>query len=186
MKLFFTTTEDNAFQIGPTPVGRLVAASERFAMVFLFAIFAGGIFFLPDYLGRYRQNEPEPGFHVYLLLICGLFVAFVASLVRFVRKEVWVLDLDEDMLVYETSRMLGGFQQAGVDLDDVEYLAYEPAAFPGTSGIYVTIEGAERVETICESRFSHESIRTIAESLESFIDERGWDIDHDLSADASK
>jgi hypothetical protein len=186
MKLFFTTEEDNALQIGPTPIGRLMAASERFAMVFLFAIFAGGIFFLPDYIGRYRENEPEPGFYVYLLLICGLFVAFVASLVRFLRKEVWVFDLDEKMLVYESSRMLGGFQQAGVELADVEHLSYEPAAFPSTSGIYVTVEGAERVETICESRFGHDSIASIAAELASFIDESGWDIDHDLSADASK
>ena len=186
MKLYFTAEEDNSLQIGPTPVGRLLAASERFVIVFLFAVFAGGIFFLPDYIGRFRQNEPEPGFFAWLLLICGFFVAFVASLVRFLRKEVWVIDLDERVFVYETSRMLGGFQQAGVDLEDVERIVFESASFPRTSGIYVEVEGAERLETLCESRFSESAIRSIAEQLTSFIGDHGWDVDVDVSGSASK
>jgi hypothetical protein len=180
MNLFFSTEEDDVLQIGPTPFGRLAAAGERFAMVFLFAVFAGGIFFLPDYIGRYQDNEPEPGFFVWLLLICGLFVALVAALVRVLRKEVWIIDMDEDMFVYETSRMLGGFQQAGVDLGDVQKIYYEQRAFPRVSGIYVDVAGAERSETLCESRFGQASIRNIARQLESFIEEQRWGVEHDL------
>ena len=180
MKQFFSTSEDEVFQIGPTPVGRLTAALERAFVLVGFVGVGAAIFFLPDYFGRLRHQQPEPGFYGWLLLICAGFVGLVSGLVRFLRKEVWVIDLDEQVFVYETSRLLGGFQQAAIDLEDIDRVALDANGFPGESRLVVEIDGGAHVEYLCRTRFGSGSTRQVAENLRDFIEAHDWDIEYSL------
>ncbi len=182
MKAVITTRDNGAFNIGQTPAGRAAAALERFVFIFPLIVLGGSIFFLPDYLGRYREQEPMPGFLFLALVISAAFIGLVASVLRFFRNDLWVIDTQEGMLVYQASRVLrGGFDQAGIELDMVERFIVKLEDSPKDSGMYVRVEG-EGTERVVESRFGARSIEEAADELRAFLDDKGIDIPVDVDS----
>lgn len=176
MKAVITTREDGILNIGATPAGRAAAALERFVFVVPLIVIGGGIFFLPDYLGRYREQEPVPGFLLAALVITAVFIGLVASVLRYFRDDLWVVDANERMLVYQTSRVLGsGVEHTGIELDMIERFVAEIDESWGDSGLYVQVEGHGH-ERMLESRTGADSFGQVADVLRDFLSEKGLEI----------
>ena len=178
MNAFFVTTEDDTLQIGPTRVGRASAAIERFVFLAPVVAIIGAIFFLPDYVGRYQEQEPVPGLLAGVLAIFSVFVGLVAGVMRFLRGELWVLDAGERALIYQTNRVIGtGVQQAAIDLDQIERVWVEVKDTPRTSGMYLSIVDGPQRERMLDTRFGAEALDEVAEQLEAFADDHGLALD---------
>ncbi|QDG53969.1 hypothetical protein FIV42_25470 [Persicimonas caeni] len=176
MKSVITSRDNGTFNIGQTPAGRAAAAMERFVFIFPLIVLGGSIFFLPDYIGRYREQEPMPGFLFLALVLTALFIGLVASTLRFFRNDLWVVDAGEGMLVYQASRVFGkGFEQAGIELDMVERFIVNIEDAPRDSEIFVRVDG-HGTERVISSRFGVESVREAADELKAFLDDKGIDI----------
>lgn len=182
MKSVITSRDNGNFHIGQTPAGRAAAALERFAFIVPLIVLGGSIFFLPDYLGRYREQEPMPGFLFLALIITAVFIGLVASALRFFRNDLWVIDATEQMLVYQASRVVGqGFEQSGIELDMVERFIVRIADAPRDSEIFVRVDG-HGTERVISSRFGVESVREAADALGAFLEENGIEIPVDIEA----
>lgn len=176
MKAVFTIEEDKIFRLGPTRVGRAYVALERLVAVAAVLIIGGGIFFLPDYIGRYREQEPMPGFLLGALVIAALFIGLLTATLRFLRGEVWAVDLDDKMLVYQTKTYLGGgHDQVGIELDRVERFRVDEGSFPRSSGLWVDLDGGIS-ERVFEARAGGESFVEAAEELDDFLKKHRVDI----------
>jgi hypothetical protein len=176
MKPVITTHEDQTFNIGASASGRAAAALERFVFVFAMLAIGGSIFFLPDYLGRYREQEPMAGFLLLTLVISVLFISLVAAILRMRRNDLWSVDAGEGMLVYQANRLFRkGFEQTAVELDMVRRFVAKLNDAPRDSELFVELEdhGPER---IVEARFGADAIRQAAEDLREFLAAEDIDI----------
>ncbi len=181
MRAVFAETKGNTFAMGATPAGRMWAALERLMFLFPVLLIGATIFYLPDYLGRYRAQEPQSGLLLVVLIIGTLGLSLLAAVLRFLRKELWVVDLGEQMLVYQTSRLLGGSQQTGVEFEHIKRFAVHLADAPHTSRLVVELDehGGERM---LETRLGAQSLREVAEALAEFLDAHDLDIAVDIPA----
>lgn len=185
MKLFFTARRGATFQVGPTPLGRVWAALNRFVTAFALVTFAGAVVYLPDYLGRYRHEGAPDGFFLWLLLAVAGGVAAVLAVIRLLRREVWVIDLAEGVLVYESKRLLGRLDQVSVEIEEVERVDAHDAGFGGVSSVSIRLRESDRAEFLCRSRVSPGSIREVGDALGAFIEAQGWAVDTTLVERAS-
>jgi hypothetical protein len=176
MKPVITTHEGRTFNIGASAYGRLGAAMERFVFVFAMLLIGGSLFFVPDYIGRYREQEPVFGFLFLALVITVLFVSLVAGALRLFRNDLWSVDAGEGLLVYQANRLIRkGFEQTAVELDMVRRFVVKLDDPPRESEFLVELEdhGPER---IVEARFGSHSFRDAAEELREFLSAEGIDI----------
>lgn len=177
MKAFVAVEHGQVFEAAPTSAGRVAAALERFAFLVPVIVIGGGLFFLPDYFGRYREQEPVPGFFLAALLGGAALIGLFASTLRYLREERWVIDVGEGLLVYETNRLFSAqVEQAGIELDRVERFRLETASFPGATGLFVELDDGSITERIFETRLGGSSIVEVAAQLEAFIEGRRLDI----------
>jgi hypothetical protein len=176
MKAVFGERDSQIFTLGLTPAGRLWAALERLFFLFVALAVGGVIFYLPDYLGRYREEEPVPGM-LFALLIGGVFlISLVAALLRFFRNDLWVVDADEGALVYQAGRLFGrGVQQTGIDFEYIERFLVDVKNAPRDSRLLVQLSdgGGERMLV---TRFGADSLSRAADDLGAFLRSRGIDI----------
>jgi hypothetical protein len=176
MKPVITTQKDKTFNIGASAYGRLGAAMERFVFVFAMLLIGGAIFFVPDYIGRYREQEPMPGFLLLALVIAVLFISLVAATLRLYRNDLWSVDAGEGLLVYQANRLIRkGFEQTAVDLDRVRRFVVKLDDPPKDSEFLVELDdqGPERV---VEARFGSYAFREAAEELRAFLAAENIDI----------
>ncbi|MFW5968963.1 MAG: hypothetical protein ACOCV2_15670 [Persicimonas sp.] len=167
---------DDTLQVAATFPGRGLAALERFLFLFLVLVVFGAIFFAPDYVMRYREEEPVPGLLLGALAGVAALISLATALVRFVHSEVWAIDLDEKMLVYQSKRVLRGFEQTGVDIDRVDHFRLVSRRAPRSSGLYVELTDGNS-ERMCELRAGRASFEEAADDMEAFLDEHDLDIE---------
>lgn len=121
MKAVFGQQNADSFTMGLSLSGRTLAAGERFIFSLLALVVVGTIFFLPDYVGRYRAQEPVAGMFFVLLGLASVLISLMLGVLRFFRREIWVVDPAQGALIYQTSRWLGLSQrQEAVDLGAIE------------------------------------------------------------------
>lgn len=176
MDLIRAEKKDHTLQMSATFVGRAMAALERFLFLVPVIVLFGAIFFLPDYLGRYREEEPVPGLLLAALFGVALLIGLATSAVRFLHSEIWVIDMDEEMLIYQSKRVFGGFDQTGVDIDRVDCFHMVSRGAPRSSGLYVELTD-DKSERLFELRAGGRSFEEAADELEAFIDEKDLDIE---------
>lgn len=174
-QFFYAEAEGPTLRIGETSAGRVSAAAARFVLATLGVAAAAAIVSLPDYLGRYREQEPSAGFFPLLVLGVAGFIGLVLGVLRLMRRDLWIVDADEGLLVFESHRIGGRTIQNGVDLADVVGFRYEPALPPQAGQLTVDLSVADGAsERIITTRRGPEALRPAAERLQAFLDE------HDL------
>lgn len=169
MKAVFGAQKSNLFTLGLTRSGRLAAATERLFFMFLTLMGGAMIFFLPDYIGRYRAQEPVAGLLFGILLLAVALMSLLGATLRYFRNELWVLDVDEGALVYQSRKLFGrGPQQYGIDFEHIERFLVEINPSPRESRLLVQLRdgGGERMLV---TRVGGASIAAAAQALEPFL-----------------
>lgn len=169
MKAVFGERKSKIFTLGLTPSGRLAAALERLLFMFIALSVVGSIFFLPDYFGRYRAEEPVPGLLFGVLLLSVLFMSLIAATLRFFRNDLWVLDVEEGALIYQAGQIFGrGVQQSGIEFEQIERFLVDIKPAPRESRLIVQLHdgGGERMFV---TRVGGASIREVADKLAPFL-----------------
>lgn len=169
MKAVFGERKAKIFTLGLTRSGRLAAAVERLIFMFLALTVCGSIFFLPDYIGRYRAEEPVTGMLFGVLLLSVLFMSLVAATLRYFRNDLWVLDVEERALIYQAKQIFGrGVQQSGIEFEQIERFLVDIKPAPRESRLIVQLHdgGGERMLV---TRVGGASIAQVAEALGPFL-----------------
>jgi len=169
MKAVFGAQKSKLFTLGLTRSGRLAAAAERLFFMFLTLMVGAMIFFLPDYIGRYRAEEPVAGLLFGILLLAVLLVSLLGATLRYFRNELWVLDVEEGALIYQSGKLFGrGIQQYGIDFEHIERFLVEINPSPRESRLLVQLQdgGGERMIV---TRVGGASIAQVAEALGPFL-----------------
>lgn len=175
MELFRTERKGGHVELGLTTMGRAVAALERFVFWFPIAAGALGLFFLPDYLGFYRAQQPAPG--VFWAIVGGMaiFAALVGAAGRFARRDLWVIDADRGSVVFQTRPLIGDVRQAEADLNDLDAVVVRAPEGPAKASVGFRFDGMPD-ETLWESRFGAGSVDAVAGEIEGFLADRGLDV----------
>lgn len=169
MKAVFGERKSKLFTLGLTRSGRLWAAAERLFFMFLTLSVVGTIFFLPDYMGRYRAEEPVSGLLFGLLLLAALAASLLAATLRYFRREFWVLDVEEGALVYQSGKLFGrGAQQYGIDFEHIERFLVEINPSPRESRMLAQFHDGKG-ERILVTRVGGASLAEVAEALTPFL-----------------
>lgn len=169
MKAVFGERKSKIFTLGLTPGGRLGAAIERLLFMFIALSLGGAIFFLPDYIGRYRAEEPVQGLLIGVLLGSVFLMSLVAASLRFFRNDLWVLDLDEGALIYQAGKIFGrGVQQSGIDFEHIDRFLVDIKPAPRESRLIVQL-GDGGGERMFVTRIGGQSIGEVAQELADFL-----------------
>lgn len=169
MKAVYGERKAKIFTLGLTSGGRLGAAVERLIFMFLALSVVGTIFFLPDYIGRYRAEEPVGGLLFGVLLGSVFLMSLVAAALRYFRNDLWVLDVEEGALIYQAGQIFGrGVQQSGIEFEHIERFLVDIKPAPRESRLIVQLHdgGGERMFV---TRVGGASIAQAAEALEPFL-----------------
>ncbi|MFB6263097.1 MAG: hypothetical protein ABEL76_05650 [Bradymonadaceae bacterium] len=175
MELFRAERKETHVELALTTAGRAAAAAERFVFWFPIAAGAMGVFFLPDYLGYYRSQQPEPGMFWTVVGGMAIFAAGVGALVRFVRRDLWVIDVERGSVVFQTRPLLGQVRQAEADLDDLSTIAVQSGAAASKTVLRFEFDGLPD-ETLWSNRFGRRGVESAVDEIESFLDDHGIEV----------
>ncbi|MBA2660866.1 MAG: hypothetical protein H0U74_01110 [Bradymonadaceae bacterium] len=168
MKLFYTLVDKGRLEVGPSARGRLVWALERWALVMPAALLGLILFFLPDYVGRYAEQEPFRGLVLLAIVALAAFVSMLLAVLRYVRHERWVFDAEERRLAYHTRTLYGVTHDESVELREIATVVVTLRASPKQSTIEVGLEGGHR-EVICQTRWRPSELTAISEAMRDFF-----------------
>lgn len=168
MKYFQIEETREGLTLEETVRGRMAAALGRFAVTFPLVLAGLSFFYIPDYIGRYRAEEPVVGIFWAVVFGFALLIGFVLAALRFVRLERWVFNRQTRELSYETQGIYGPGQGASVGLEKILSAEVQLRSPPFHSLIVFELADGHR-ETVARSRVSPEEIKALAERLEAFF-----------------
>lgn len=176
MKAVFGEQYASSFTMGLSRSGRALAAGERFVFSWIALSVVGTLFYLPDYVGRYRAQEPVAGMFFVLLGAVCLLTSLMLAALRYFRSEIWVVNPAQGVLIYQTSRWLGlGQRRAAVDLGAIERFRSETR--PGLADSQLLVQfGDGGGARMLVARLSSAAIDQLAGQLAVFLSEHRIDI----------
>lgn len=174
--MFETDQTGECLEIRRSAAGRVAGAVARFAVWMPVGMAALSILFLPDYLGQYREQEPVPGLFWAVLGAISAFVALIGALVKFLRRDLWVVDAEADRLVFETHPLVGTPSQGTVELDRLERVVLERGDRWEVSAVGFELRGYPN-ETLGRTRLGGAELDKLVDTIESFVDEHELEIE---------
>jgi hypothetical protein len=170
MKLYDVKQNGDCLTIRRTTSGRLAEAASRLATWWPLVFAAEAIFFLPDYLHRYRDGASDERF-VFWAALAGLatLIAGIGAIVKFVRRDTWIIDPDRGKLVFQTRPFFGARHETEVDLDRLVGLRYVQASPPRLSELSLHLRG-QPDETLCRTRWGSSMLDDVVDAIQSFAD----------------
>ncbi len=176
MPQFFHEPIDGAFTFGESPQGRLQGALGRFVAVTIGVGVALSAFLLPDYLGRYRAEEPIEGlFLLSILLVAGL-AGFALALARMMRRERWIVDAPDGALVLERGIGRGEPRSEVIDLGRVRSFDLKVVSWWRTSSLDAIMDDGKSINLVACSSFDT-SLRGVADALSTYLDRQRSGVD---------
>ncbi|MFU8803566.1 MAG: hypothetical protein ACNA8W_07145 [Bradymonadaceae bacterium] len=168
MKYFSLEKTEEGLVLEETVRGRFVGALVRLVVIFPTIFIALSIFYIPDYLGRYAEQEPVFGFFWLIVLAVALLIGIVVAALRLTRLERWVFDLKARELAYETQGLYGAGHGATVPLKEITRAELHLRSAPAQSKLVFELAGGHR-EVVAQSRFGKEEIEEIANRLQTLF-----------------
>jgi hypothetical protein len=167
MPQFFHETIDDVLAFGESPQGRLQGAVGRFVAVTVGVSVALSAFLLPDYIGRYRAEEPADGLFLLSILGIAALAGFALALARILRRERWIVDAPGGALVLE--RAVGGGEPRSevLDLSRVRAIEWRVVRWWRTSSVDAIMDDGASVNLVACSSFDT-SLRAVAEAIASY------------------
>ena len=184
MKLYDVKQNGAQLSIRRTRLGHVVEAATRFGIWFPFVLAAEMVFFLPDYLQQYRHGAPDERLVFWgTLLGLAALIASLGAIVRFLRHDVWILDVDRDKLVFQTQPYVGRVTEAEVDLERVTGLQRAAQRSPRASRLNWILRGYPD-ETLCQTRWGASTLDEVVDAIREFSESRDLDLEVDDSSPA--
>ena len=162
--------------IGPTRLGRLVAALQL-ALVTLPLAYAGlVVFFAVDYIFRFAEEEPVAGLFWLSLLVLAMLFAFLVAIVRFLRHQTWIFDARQRAVIADVRGLFGSVGQGEADLREVAALVVDRRSWPAKSELRLRLDSGEE-EPILTGRGLGAAIEEAAQAIDGFMKEQRYPID---------
>lgn len=121
-------TKPGALRFEESPSARLRAAFGRGALATLGLTAALLVITAPDYIGRYRAEEPVSGLFFASILGVGLLLGGALALARAARRDAFVLSAADNVLELERSVFGRARPSDALDLEWVEALELRPGS----------------------------------------------------------
>ena len=155
--------------------GRLMSALYRGAK--LFPLIMGGlaIFFMPDYVCRFAEEEPVTGLFWGSLAGLALLISFLASTLRYFRSDRWIFDGANRTVTAEVKTLWGQPGVGEADLRDLEALRVRARRWPRTSEMRLRLDSGEE-EVIVAGHGMGEQISEAAEEIRDFLRDQRYQV----------
>lgn len=122
--------------------GRVIDALHRFATTLPLTVLSIGVIFGIEWLGRQPPDEELPIYIGSTFFIGGL-ISLAFGLTRLLRNDLWVIDLSENLLAFETAMPWGQARGAAIPLEDVS--EFRLVASGTRLELIALVEGEEEV-----------------------------------------
>ncbi len=160
--------------------GRVVAGTFRGIKIFPWLALIAGVFFLPDYIGRYRAEEPVTGLFWLSILSLVFLGCFLWGVLRVLRRDRWVFDGNSRRVIAEVPRLFRQPARGEADLREIEALQLKTRRFPFESELTVRIDTADegvRTETILAEPGMGAQIEQAADAIIEFLRDHRYYVD---------
>ncbi len=156
--------------------GRLMAALYR--GIKLFPLIMGGlaIFFMPDYVFRFAEEEPVTGLFWGSLAALALLISFLASSLRYFRSDQWIFDGSELVVAAEVQTLWGKPARGEAELRELEALMLETQKWPRRSRLGMRLESGEE-EILLQAHGLGDELDEVAETIFEFLRDQRYHID---------
>lgn len=176
MQFYDVDHKDGALAVEHTKVGRLADGAVRFAVWAPLAMLGLSLLFMPDYVCQYREQQPVPGMFWGVMAAAALVIAVIAGFVRYARRDTWVIDAREGVLVFRANPIVGPSAEASAELSDLRRIRARRVGPLRVSGVAVELDG-DPDEAICRSRFGWSTVSNVYRELETFAEEHELEVD---------
>lgn len=156
--------------------GRFLAAFYRAIKVFPIAMGALAIFFLPDYLGRFRGEEPFPGLFWLSLAMLAVLGSALVALFRFMRRDRWIFDGTERKVVAEVKTLYGRPSTGEAELREVEALLLDSRGGLRRSALMLRLDSGEEEELFSGNGLG-DDLEEVAERVMGFMREQRYQVE---------
>lgn len=129
--------------LGWTLWGRVVGGFYRAVKIFPWLAGIAAVFFLPDYWGRYAEEEPVPGLFWGSILALVLLGCFLFGVLRVVRDERWMFDGEERSVIAEVQLLWASPKQGEIPLRNLEAVELTTRTWPFSSELAIRIDDPE-------------------------------------------
>lgn len=142
--------------------GKLLSAARRFLKTFPIALIGVVVLFAIEWIGR-GSDESHLVFYVASALGISGVLGGAFALTRFLRDDLWALDLGERVLAFETSMPWGQARSAHIGLGDVKTFRLEHVGRRAT--LKVLVEDHE--EVLAVGRAAH--VNQLCDEVRAFL-----------------
>lgn len=156
--------------------GRAVSGWYRGIKLFPWVMGGFTVFFMADYLCRYAEEEPLPGLFWGSLVALSLLISSLAAVVRYFRRDRWIFDGEDRVVVAEVGSLRGKPARGEEDLREVEAVLLVENGWPGTSAVALRFgSGAE--ERLFAGHGMSSEMEAAAGEIREFLREQRYHVD---------
>jgi hypothetical protein len=183
MQFYDVERRDGALAVEHTRLGRLADGVVRCAVWAPLAMFGLSLLFMPDYVCQYREQQPVPGLFWGVMAAAASVIAAIAGFVRYARRDTWLLDVREGVVVFRANPLVGPAAEASAELSNLSLVRARRAGPLRVSGVAVELDGHPD-EEICESRFGWSTVSNVYRELKAFAEEHRLDVDFNSNSES--
>lgn len=156
--------------------GRLMAALHRAVMLFPMLMGGLAIFFMPDYVCRYAEEEPVTGLFWGSVAGLALLITFLAATLRYLRRDRWIFDGADRKVIAEVRTLWGEPAVGEAELRELEALMLRTRRYPGRSELKLRLDSGEE-EVLVEGRGVAKELEDAAQTIVDFLRDQRYHVD---------
>lgn len=166
-------------------MGRLIAAIHRVIKLFPFVMGGFAIFFMPDYVCRFAEEEPVTGLFWGSIAALSLLICFLAGTLRYLRRDRWIFDGSDRILIAEVQTLWGEPATGEADLRNLEALMLHTRRYPWRSALHLRLESGEE-EVLIEGHGMGEELDQTTQKIMDFLRDQRYHVDLERLDDREK
>lgn len=163
--------------------GRIRAGIERGVKILPWLLGIAVVFFIPDYIGQYADQEPVAGLFWGTVAALAVLGSALWGVTRVFRQDVWIVDVSERTLSAEIRTLWTMFGEPGrgvVDLRNIDAVELTTARWPKRSEVAVRLQidehGTKR-EVMFEAHGMADEIEEVARRLVDYLEQQRYFVD---------
>ena len=166
--------------------GRIVAGIYRGIKIFPWLLLIAVVFFLPDYIGGFSDEEPVTGMFWGSIVALVVLGCFLWGVLRVVRRGRWIFDGDERTITAEVKTLWGDPARGEARLRELETLEVITRRWPRSSEVAIIIdseEAGEEREVLFSGHGMGDEIEEIGQRILDFLKRQRYQVEFKTNDD---